>query len=352
MPDARNGPTARNTRNRPTMKDVAALADVSLKTVSRVVNGEAGVAAEMAERVQRALDQLDYRHDFAASALRRTDRRSATFGMVLEDLANPFSAAVQRAVEDVARERGVLVLAGSSDDDGERERTLVTTFTNRRVDGLIIMPAGTDHSYLLNERRAGTPIVCVDRPPHFLDTDVVLVDNVEGARAAVHHLVEHGHHRIAFLGDRLAISTARLRLQGYREELAARGLSADEALVHSDVRGSDAAAELVGGMLDRDEPPTAIFAAQNLLAIGAIHALRARGLQHEVALISFDDFVLADLLEPAVTVVAQDLPAIGRVAAETLFARLDGDSSPSRRHVIPTRLVPRGSGELPGANRP
>lgn len=328
------------------MRDVAALADVSIKTVSRVINGEPGVAAEMAARVQRAVERLDYRHDFTASALRRSDRRSATVGMVLEDLANPFSAAVQRAVEDVARERGVLVLAGSNDEDPDRERSLVATFTSRRVDALVIMPASEDHSYLLNERRAGTPIVFIDRPPRFLDADAVLVDNVAGARGAVRHLLGHGHRRVAFLGDLQTIATARQRHEGYVAELTAAGLAVDPALVRLDVRGPGAAEAEVAALLALPEPPSAIFAGQNLLTIGCVRALRAAGRHREVALLGFDDVALADLLDPAVSVVAQDAAAIGRLAATVLFRRLDGDASPTEVHLVPTTLIARGSGEL------
>ena len=328
------------------MREVAALAGVSIKTVSRVINGEPGVAADTAARVARAVERLDYRHDFAASELRRTHRRSATIGMVLEDLANPYSAAVHRAVEDVARGRDVLVLAGSTDDDEDRERTLVSTFTSRRVDALVIMPSGPDHSYLLTERRAGTPIVFVDRPPAFLDADTVVADNTDGTRVGVRHLADHGHRRIAFLGDLQLIPTARQRLAGYGEELAARGLPVDEALVRTDLHGIEQAEAAAAELLALPDPPTAFFAGQNFLTIGTLRALRRTGRQREVALVGFDDIMLADLLEPAITVIAQDPARIGRTAAELLFRRLDGDQSPTQHRVVPTRLIPRGSGEI------
>ena len=142
-------------RGRATMRDVAALAKVSLKTVSRVVNGERGVSPRLARRVSAASERLDYRHNLTASILRRSDGRSLTIGVVLEDVANPFASTLHRAIEDVAVQRGVLVLAGSSDEDERRERLLVAAFASRRVDGLIIQPSSHDHSYLRSERRAG-----------------------------------------------------------------------------------------------------------------------------------------------------------------------------------------------------
>ncbi len=329
------------------MREVAALAGVSIKTVSRVINGETGVSADTAARVAQAVERLDYRQDFAASELRRTHRRSATIGMVLEDLGNPYSAAVLRAVEDVARTRQLLVLAGSCDNDAERERTLVAALTGRRVDALVVMPAGADHSYLLTERRAGTPIVFVDRPPAFLDADAVVADNAAGTRLGIRHLVDHGHGRIAYLGDMQTIFTARQRYEGYREELAAQGLPVDEALVRLDLRGIEVADAVATELLALPDPPTALFAAQNFLTIGALRALRRAGLHRQVALLGFDDILLADLLDPGITVIAQDPARMGLVAAELVLRRLDGDRSPTASHVVPTRLVPRGSGEIP-----
>jgi LacI family transcriptional regulator len=328
------------------MREVAALAKVSIKTVSRVVNGEPGVSPHLARRVLAASQRLDYRHNMTASSLRRSDGRSATIGVVLEDVANPFSSALHRAVEDIAVRRGVLVLAGSSDEDEERERRLVSAFASRRVDGLIIQPSSHDQSYLLAERKVGTALVFVDRPPAFIDADSVLTDNAAGVRRGIRHLVQQGHRRIAYLGDVRTIATAAERYRGYLEELAARHIKADEGLVRMDVRGIDKAEAATSELLQHRDPPTALFTGQNLITIGAFRALRRMGLHKRVALIGFDDILLADLLEPGITVIAQDPGAIGRVAAEVLFRRLDGDRSPSQQHIVPTRMITRGSGEI------
>ena len=328
------------------MREVAALARVSLKTVSRVINAEPGVSAELATRVGAAIERLDYRHNLWASSLRRVDGKSATIGVILEDIANPFSSTLHRAIENVAVKRGVLVLAGSLEEDEARERALVSAFASRRVDGLVIMPASHDHSYLLNERKAGTPFVFVDRPPAFLDADTVLADNVGGARHGIQHLHAQGHRRIAYLGDLQSIMTATLRYQGYREELTAQGVTIDPRLIRLDLRGIEAAEAVTTALISGEPAPTAIFAAQNLLTIGAYRALRRLGQQHRVALVGFDDILLADLLDPGITVIAQDPAAMGTRAAELLFRRLDGDRSPTVHLVIPTRLIERGSGEI------
>ncbi|TMF86786.1 MAG: LacI family transcriptional regulator, partial [Chloroflexi bacterium] len=323
------------------MRDVAALAKVSLKTVSRVVNGETGVSPRLAKRVMTARDRLGYRHDLTASSLRRSDGRSLTIGVVLEDVSNPFASTLHRAIEDVAVERRVLVLAGSSDEDEDRERQLVSAFVSRRVDGLIIQPSSHDHSYLHTERRAGTPVVFVDRPPSFLDADAVVTDNAAGIRGAVRHLVEQGHRRIAYLGDMRSIATAAERHQGYVEELAEQKIGVDATLVRLDLRGIEKAEAAAREVLARPQRPTAIIAGQNLITIGAFRALRALDLHRRVALVGFDDFLLADLLEPGITVIAQDPAAIGRTAAAVLFRRLDGDRSPSQVHTVRTRMITR-----------
>ncbi len=328
------------------MREVAALAKVSIKTVSRVVNGEPGVSPNLARRVSAASERLSYRHNKTASSLRRSDGRSASIGVVLEDVANPFASALHRSIEDVAVQRGVLVFAGSSDEDENRERQLVAAFASRRVDGLIIQPSSQDHSYLLTERKAGTAIVFVDRPPAFLDADTVLTDNAAGVRRGINHLVAHGHRRIGYLGDQHTIATAAERHRGYLDELAGHGIEADDGLVRLDLRGIERAETAAIDLLEGPDPPTALFAGQNLITIGAFRALRRLKLHQRIALIGFDDILLADLLEPGITVIAQDPAAIGRIAAQVLFRRLDGDRSPSEHHIVLTSMITRGSGEI------
>src|SRR4051812_48130692 len=340
------GGEGRPSGRRPTMREVAAVAGVSLATVSRALNGDPKVAPDLAARVNDAVAMLGYRRDLTATTLRRADRASASVGLVFDDIANPFHATLHRAIEDVARERGVLAFAGSSDEDAERERDLVQAFASRRVDGLVIVPAGPDHSYLLRDRDAGVAMVFVDRPPAFIDADVVLSDHAGGARAATEHLIAAGHRRIGFLGDRQRIPSAADRLRGHREALSAHGIAPDPGLVRVELADSASARAAMLDLLDADDPPTAVFAAQNLITIGAVDALRARSRQHEVALVGFDDITLADAMDPGLTVVAQEPREIGRAAAELLFARLDGDTGPSRRVELPTRLVARGSGEI------
>jgi len=332
-------------RMRATMKDVAALSGVSLKTVSRVVNGEAGVSDDLIQRVQSAVAQLDYRHNLAASNLRR-GHRTSSIGVLLHDLRNAFSATLLRAIEDRARPAGVAVLSSSLDDHQDREALMAEAMVSRRVDGLVLMPTGDDQSYLFSDIRAGLAVVAVDRPARGIDVDTVVVDNAGGAGEAVARLAALGHRRIACLSDHEKIWTAAERCRGYKQGMAAAGLEVDERLMISNLRTDEEATRAVLELLDGAEPPTAIFAARNDLSIGVVRALRERGKQHTVALIGFDDFPMADLLEPAVTVIAQDLEALGARAGDLLFSRMQHGSAPPQQVVLPTTLMVRESGAI------
>lgn len=341
-----DGTDGHSRQSRPTMRDVAALAQVAIKTVSRVMNGEPSVAPHLAARVHEAAAKLGYRPNLTASSLRRGDRRTATIGLLLEDVANPFSAGVLRAVEDEARERGVQILIGSLDEDPRRERELAISLIDRGVDGLIIVPAAHDQSYLIAERKLGIRFVFVDRQPRLLDADAVVSDNKDGAIQAIGHLAAAGHRRIAYLGDSPEIMTAAQRFDGYQIAVERAGIAYREEIVRQGLRTIDAAIAATTDILSQPDPPTAIFASQNLVTIGVVKALRRLGSQRTIALVGFDDFPLADVIEPGVSVISQDVAALARLAAQLLFARLDGDDSPAKVHVVATELIARGSGEI------
>ncbi|PWJ54659.1 transcriptional regulator, LacI family [Quadrisphaera granulorum] len=334
-------------RPRATMRDVAALAGVSLKTVSRVVNDEAGVGDAVRARVRAAVVQLDYRHHQAASDLRRGTGRTRAVGVLVQDVANDFSSRLLRSLEDAAREHGLAVLAGSLDEDPDRERALVADMVARRVDGLVIMAATSMQDYLQPEQRAGLPIVFVDREPAGIAADSVTVDNRGGARAAVDHLLERGHRRIAFLGDLPSIVTANERHLGYLESLQAAGVPADPSLAVLGLHDEDQAQRALESLFASRTPPTAVFTARNVITVGALRALRARGASWRTALVGFDDLPLFELLDPSVTAVRQDVAALGRATAQILVDRLAGDASPPRRVVLHPELVFRASSNAP-----
>lgn len=327
---------------RPTMNDIAAAAGVGLKTVSRVVNGESRVSPETAAKVHEAIARLGFRRNENARTLRQG--HTASIGLVMENVADPFYSILTRAVEEVAREHGFLVFTGSSDEDPIREREVTLAFCARSVDGLVVVPAGEDHNYLAPELAAGMTAVFVDRPAAGIDCDAVLVDNAGGAARATEHLLHQGHRRIAYFGDAATIYTARERRRGYADALVAARVDVDESLVFLAAPSEEGVRGMVDRVLGAARPATAIITGNNRITIAVLRALAGRPARP--ALVGFDDFELADLLTPAVTVVAQDPVGIGRTAARLLFERLNGDSQPARQVQLATWLIPRGSGEV------
>jgi LacI family transcriptional regulator, galactose operon repressor len=325
---------------RATMNDVARLAGVSIKTVSRVVNDEPTVHPETAGRVLAAIERLGFRRNLGARNLRRGS--TGTIGLIVEDVGNPFYSELNRAVERVAAAHDKHVLTGSCGEDQARERELAYEFSSRRVDGLLVVPAGARHGYLVPEMRAGTPVVFVDRPPGDIVVDTVLVDNVGGTVEAVEHLARHGHRRIAFLGDRPDVFTATERLRGFRAGCLRAGVRYDERLALLRAPTRENVTDALHRVLRGPDRATAVIAGNNRVAV---HLLRALALvTPRPAVIGFDDFELADLLN--VTVVAHDVSQLGEDAAELLFGRIHGDDSAPRKVVLPVHLAPRGSGEV------
>ena len=325
---------------RPTMNDVARIAEVSLKTVSRVVNGEPNVRPETEERVQLAILELGFRRNDAARSLRQR-HKPRTLGLVIGDVGNPFYSAIARGVEQVLRRRGMLLITGSSDEDPELERDLIRELLERRVDGLIVAPAATDHRYLLPDMAHGVAIVFIDRPPGKIEADTILLDNAGGVGAAVEHLLGLGHQRIGFIGDLTTIFTAGERLRGYRAALAAHGVAEDPAIVHLGSHSVESAGLALRELLALPEPPTAMLTGNNRITIGALTEL-ARS-DAELALVGFDDLELADLLGRPLTAVAYDAEEFGRRAAALVVRRLDGDDGPPEQLIEPTSLVVRAS---------
>jgi LacI family transcriptional regulator len=335
-------------RVRATIRDVAALAGVGTKTVSRVINDEANVSPHTRARVERAVKALNFKPNQGAGALRRGDRKTLTLGLLVDAVDNPFSAFINRAVETVAYGRDTAVIAASSENDPARERVMVDAFMRRRVDGLILNTVAGDQGYLQAEREQGTPLVFVDRPPNGLHADCVITNNYEAAVEATKHLLGHGHRHIVHLGDEPPQSNAYGRRRGFTDAMAEAGL-ADISSQVDDLHSEQEAYSAVHGLMQLDTPPTALFTSHYQLTVGTIRALHDLELAERIALIGFDDIVLADLVRPAITVMAHNPTRLGTLAAERLFARLDGDTSPVQTLVVPAELISRGSGEIPPA---
>lgn len=329
---------------RPTMHDVASTAGVSLKTVSRVVNNEPRVDEKTRERVRQAIAQLGFRRNDMARNLRQ-GQTSSTIGLVIEDITNPFYSSIARGLEYIVQKYNYMLILSNSEENPSRERELVNALLQRRVEGLCIVPAGYDHSYLEAELHLGTPIIFLDRPPIHLQTDTILLDNRGGARKAIEHLLSYGHRRIAVVQGDPHVYTGAERIAGYYETLAEHGISCDETLICSNCDDAQRARQATNALMALSDPPTAIFATSNRISISVLRTLHT--CSQQLAFVGFDDFDLADMLPVPVTVVAHDPIDMGMKAAELLFARLTGENLPLQQLVIPTHLVIRGSGELP-----
>jgi LacI family transcriptional regulator len=331
------GPTTR-----PTMKDVAIRAGVGLKTVSRVVNNEKHVSEDVRLRVEKAVLELGFRRNAGAASLRRG--HTGTIGLIVEDISEPFQSMVARAVERVALAQGVLLFTASSSQDEQRAKEMALALCGRRVDGLLLLTRPYDQSFLQAEIDAGLPVVFVDRPPMGLHgVDTVISANRDGARAGVQHLIAHGHRRIAFIGDPEDIYTGHERLSGYRDALKSAGIPYDPAMVHLGEPLTERCQRALSIVSALPDPATAVFTGNSLNTLATLRtaAHRTRPLAH----VAFDDFECADLLHPPLSVVAQDPSGMGTIAAELITKRIKGEKGPARELILPTALIPRGSGE-------
>ncbi len=321
------------------MADVAAEAHVSVKTVSRVVNHEPGVRPDTAERVRAVIERLGFRRHDGARLIRQG--RTFTIGLVVEDLANPFYSLVGAAVEREARIRQHQLITASAEGSPSRERAALEALIARRVDGIVVVPASEAASADPEIDASGTPIVYMDRPVRGTPRDTVLSDNQGGVRSAIEHLVAHGHRHIAFLGDDPGFWTARQRRESFVATHDALGLPGSARVVmgpHSVVSVRDVLTRWSAG----PEPISAVITGNNRITLAALFAIR--DLHASLSLVGYDDFELAELIDPPVTVVHQDPAAMGQKAAQQLFSRLLGDESPPQTVVMPTRLIVRASG--------
>jgi LacI family transcriptional regulator len=333
-----------------TIRDVARLAGVSAMTVSRVINDQPRVKDETRRRVEAAIAELGYVPNGLARGLVR--RKTKTIGVIVPDVANPFFTLVVSGAEDVAWRAGYHVLLCNTQTDLERERGYVDDMLAFRVEGVLIAPV-SDRSapHLRTLGRNQLPFVLIDRSIAGFHADLVQGDSVAGARVLVNHLIGLGHRRIAMISEPGDVSTARDRVRGYREALAAAGIEfRPELVAESSAIDARIAGEATSRFLDLPEPPTAIFALNNIAAIGVAEAARERGLTipDDLGLVCFDDIELASRLDPFLTVLAQPAETFGTIAMQLLLDRLDGHvSERGRTVVLPGELVVRASAGPP-----
>lgn len=325
-----------------TIYDVARHAQVSAATVSRVLNGRSTVDPALVERVLAAVDDLGYRRNAVARNLRK--RQTSLWAVIISDVENPFFTSMVRGVQDVAAAAGYSVVLCNSDENPEKESGYIGVALAEKMAGVIISPSShrvEDVNMLLD---AGCPVVVVDRELRGVRGDTVLVDNEHGAESATAHLIDQGHQRIACITGPRRVATATQRLHGYRKAHVAASRQVDESLIRiADFRergGHDAMASLLD-----DAAPDAVFAANNLMTVGAMECLVERGLAipDDIAVVGFDELPWADLVRPSITTVAQPTYEEGRTAAELLAKRIAQPSWEFTRIVLRTELRVRAS---------
>ncbi len=326
-----------------TLKDVARRAGVSVATAARVLGGYGYASPRTRERVLRAARQLDYTPNALARGM--VKKRTHAVGVIVSDNANPFFAAVVRGVEDVLRRHGYAVILCNSDENPEKEDLYLRVLREKQVDGLLLAPSGQAGPQLRRWLRAGLPLVLVDRRLEGVRADAAVVDNVEGARTAVSHLISLGHRRIGIISGPARVFTGRERLAGYLAALEAAGLRPDPALIREGDFKQDSGYRLAREFLEMKRPPTALFVANNLMTVGAMLALKEAGVRipQELAVVGFDDMDWAPILTPALTAVAQPAYALGTSAATLLMQRLEDPARPVQEVVLKTHLVVRES---------
>lgn len=327
-------------RPRARLIDVATAAGVSPKTVSRVINDEAGVLPGTRDRVLQTVRALGFVPDRSARELKR--QAADTIGILIDAISDPFFAAFVSVVEELAVAEGLNVIFASTGYDAARERTQLDRLTGHRLAGLIVAPVAIPASTLagLGSR---FPVVTIDRVRAGIDA--VVIDDFGAAAEATSALIAHGHRRVAFMGEDVPYPTVSDRLAGYRSALEVAGIPFDPSLVVTHERFRSGEAAEAWPLLERDDAPTALLCATSLAAIATVRAIRARGLAMP-ALVSFGDFTLAEVLEPGITYVDHDPRLLGAAAFRRLRERAARPDEAPARIVVPTRLVPRGSGEV------
>ena len=321
-----------------TIRDVANRAQVSMITVSRVINEIGYVRAETRERVLQAIYELNYVPNVQARSLR--SRRTHTLALLITDVTNPFWTTLARGVEDKAAENSFSVILCNTDEDPEKEQRYVTVLVEKRVDGVVVAPATSDGTNLHQLAVHNIPYVVVDRRLDHLDTDIVLGDNVDASYRLVTSLAQQGHRRVAAITGPEGISTADERLSGYGSALADADIAVDPVLIRRGPFVRETGYRAMLELLDLPDRPTAIFACNNFIAFGALIALRERGISvpQEMELGAFDEVPLLSLFYPSLKVAVQPAYEMGTIATELLLERILSARREPREVLLETRL--------------
>lgn len=329
----------------PTIKEVAEKASVSPTTVSHVINQTRFVSEDVRARVMAAMDELGYQPNALARSLRRG--QTFTIGLILPDSANPFFAEIGHYIESDAFVSNYNVILCNTEGDLEKEKVYVDVLIKKQVDGIIFVAAGDRPDSLYPLLRRKLPVVLIDRnlPEIQEDIDSVFTNNYEGGYRITRHLLDLGHQRIGCIGGPTYLTPSAERLVGYRDALQEAGIAFDEKLIRRGDFHPESGRVAATQLLMQPAPPTAIFAFNDLMAIGVLRAASELGrrVPHDLAVVGFDDIELARFTAPALTTIAQPKMEMGKKAVELLVERMHNHDLPTRTELLPTKLIIRES---------
>lgn len=337
-----------------TIKDVARLANVSIATVSATINGTARVSDKLSRRVWDAIESVGYTPHGVARSLRLGHSRS--IGLVVGDISNPFFTSLAKVVEARASAAGYMVIVANSDEDPDKELKLLKLLHEQRVAGILLAPAGYDAPYLASlNQLVNVPLVLVDRHLPQSAFDAVVVDNVAAARMVTDYLLRLNHQRIAIVIGREHLWTTEQRVRGFKEALQAAGMSPDPNLELTADSRIETAYQAAQQLLTLPERPSAIFAANNLMMLGALEAMLDLGFRcpDDISLAGIDDFPWSSAIRPQLTTAAQPIDEMGTHAVDQLLARIAAEPTAGRAAaktvLLQPRFLIRGSCSQPAA---
>ena len=332
---------------RVTMRQIAARAHVSVGTVSHVINNTAGVREPVRRRVLEAIERLGYQPSLLARGLRRN--QTTIIGVIIPDISNPFFPLVVRGVEDIAYQNSYRLMLCNADNDAQKEQVYFDELRAYRMAGLIVIPSANSRLVAAAGTAGELPVICLDRCPEGWKGDSITVDNAEGAYQATRYLLGLGHRGIAAIAGQLHVTSAVERLKGFKRALRESGITIAPEYIQEGRFDRLSGYEKSLMLLQFSPRPTAIFAANDLVALGVLAAMRELGLRcpEDVSLAGFDDLEIASFTNPALTTVAQPAYQMGARAAALLFERLRGENLPPQHIVMNTSLKVRDSTAAP-----
>jgi LacI family transcriptional regulator len=334
------------------IKDVAELADVSITTVSHVINQTRYVSDELTERVKKAMEELDYHPNSLARGLR--SGKTKTIGLVIPDISNQFFAEISRKIEDKGFEHGYSVILCNTDDDPQKEKSYIDVLIDKKVEGIIFISAGAESNNLEKTIEFNIPIVVVDRDIKEINSDIVLVDNSIGGFEATRYLIGLGHRRIACIAGPSPITPSAQRIAGYKRALQEAGIPVDTSLIIPGDFRYESGDKAMRELLSLPQPPTAVFACNDMMALGAIQAVNNQGMKipDDISVIGFDNIPFSQTVYPTLTTIAQPLLEMADLAIDLLIDkikilrqrnRVSGEKLGYKRIVLETKLIKRNS---------